>query len=105
MIRRPTGSTLFPYTTLFRSLFPFGFVHGRTGPFALGDLVFELIQGGFRAVNGFGEHGFETLPETLDGRGVEQLAPEVERAPELPADRIDEHREVEFRGAGVDVGG
>src|SRR2546425_9716271 len=36
MIRRPPRSTLFPYTTLFRSRFPCPFLessfHGRTGP-------------------------------------------------------------------------
>src|SRR5256885_17179070 len=40
MIRRPPRSTLFPYTTLFRSFFGFGF--GRLDPF-----VFQ--QGGDKA--------------------------------------------------------
>src|SRR5947209_10648896 len=31
MIRRPPRSTLFPYTTLFRSCFPQGFAQSKTG--------------------------------------------------------------------------
>src|SRR5438876_8236776 len=42
MLRRPPGSTLFPYTTLFRSMFAIGLaLRGRLSPFDLSDPLVE----------------------------------------------------------------
>src|SRR3712207_7561410 len=54
MIRRPPRSTLFPYTTLFRSAVPFEQLEGRAG---------EL---GRRLVRGAGEAAQEVARERLD---------------------------------------
>src|SRR3712207_7737833 len=45
MIRRPPRSTLFPYTTLFRSLHAVEVVAGRELPSTLLDLAVEVLEG------------------------------------------------------------
>src|SRR3712207_9450110 len=45
MIRRPPRSTLFPYTTLFRSLFYPGYHDRRVGAGVRGDLAEGLFEG------------------------------------------------------------
>src|SRR2546430_12700498 len=56
MIRRPPRSTLFPYTTLFRSIFGeeltvlcFGFAQRQFTLFAAGDFEHEPLVGGRRS--------------------------------------------------------
>src|SRR3712207_8894989 len=44
MIRRPPRSTLFPYTTLFRSVLGLGYIGGR-GSFGLGLRAFDFDYG------------------------------------------------------------
>src|SRR2546430_3130712 len=51
MIRRPPRSTLFPYTTLFRSLLP-PVAGGRFTPFGLGAGYFVLFTAGLWALSG-----------------------------------------------------
>src|SRR5258706_9474712 len=48
MIRRPPRSTLFPYTTLFRSLVAVAFERQPAGHAAAGNVGLEIVQGDIR---------------------------------------------------------
>src|SRR5690349_22861273 len=84
MIRRPPRSTLFPYTTLFRSLGPFaGVLAIAVSDFgALGKLFSEAMEGADRKqVEGVRAAGGNALHEIRFG-----LLPQV-----LPVIRSEEH--------------
>src|SRR3712207_7520746 len=56
MIRRPPRSTLFPYTTLFRSLIG-GFCHLYIGQEALAVGMQSLFKPGDEIITGYRDHG------------------------------------------------
>src|SRR5687768_17926042 len=62
MYRRPPGSTLFPYTTLFRSVY---FVHNRVESiFSIGELVQRLVPEA-RVVVAHGQQGEDELERAM----------------------------------------
>src|SRR2546426_6960881 len=71
MIRRPPRSTLFPYTTLFRSLRIHDLVHGRRG--ARQEVRATAVDGSERVIAG-GEGGRDERGVTVDERSEEHTS-------------------------------
>src|SRR3712207_8519330 len=74
MIRRPPRSTLFPYTTLFRSHVPGRVVDVELGPQQREDLPADHVLAG-------GDHGGGS--ERAGRNGGDPIRPEIGRAPRL----------------------
>src|SRR2546430_5417164 len=98
MIRRPPRSTLFPYTTLFRSLFRRSlYIHGRpticgrtwTG-YAIGDR-FPLLAHGHESVNHRSEEHTSELQSQSNLVCRLLLEKKLKQAAEPPALRIGDH--------------
>src|SRR2546423_3422207 len=67
MIRRPPRSTLFPYTTLFRSCFLSGISGSRVGAEESGAASFDLLVSAARCgATGSGRHAADRAGEPLD---------------------------------------
>src|SRR2546422_8970434 len=80
MIRRPPRSTLFPYTTLFRSRQPHGL--GQVG--GVGDLVVSLFQSVPVGADGLGQELLhERLERVMRARERAEVLHLIDEAPEL----------------------
>src|SRR5260370_8210205 len=82
MIRRPPRSTLFPYTTLFRSMF--GAIAGGIASALAGGAMSKLFGGGQKAASGGIQGDVLATSKSKIGRAVQQECRDRSRMPSSP---------------------